>query len=348
MSKSRAFEAPRPKGNGDAATQASEWAAYLHSGGSTPAGRGAFEAWLAASADNRRAFERLEQTWRNLDHAIVWNKDLDASSGAIADTSRERNRRPRVPGVPSIAASIAAGVVAIGVAGYGVWRAATYDPITATQFSSGIGEIETVTLEDGTAITLGASSTLTTRFSKNARRAELTRGQAYFDVAAEAARVFSVRAAGTEVRVLGTEFDIAKRSSGVTVSVLAGLVDVVDLPDEDEPGNGRSVQLTGGEQVHAQLDGALSDKAAFAVDDAMGWREGRLDYKSTPLGLIIEDVNRYRTDKIVLEDEALAETVITITLPTDNTDLLLSGLAMSEDVEIERDYRGVVITPKPE
>ena len=344
MSKSRAFEAPRPKGNGDAATQASEWAAYLHSGGSTPAGRGAFEAWLAASADNRRAFERLEQTWRNLDHAIVWNKDLDASSGAIADTSRERKRRPRVPWV----ASIAAGVVAIGIVGYGVWRAAAYDPITATQFSSGIGEIETVTLEDGTAITLGASSTLTTRFSKNARRAELTRGQAHFDVAAEAARVFSVRAAGTEVRVLGTEFDIAKRSSGVTVSVLAGLVDVVDLPDEDEPGNGRSVQLTGGEQVHAQLDGALRDKAAFDVDDAMGWREGRLDYKSTPLGLIIEDVNRYRTDKIVLEDEVLAETVITITLPADNTDLLLSGLAMSEDVEIERDYRGVVITPKPE
>lgn len=336
-------DAALPQGAGDATAQAAEWGAYLHSGMSTPEGCRAFEAWLAKSAENRRAYEILEQTWRNLDHAIIGDKNLDAMAGAVAQASREGKSPLRVPW----AASIAASILAISAIGFSVWRTAYYDPVTELQFASGIGEIETVALEDGTSITLAASSALRIYYSKKQRRAELIRGQAHFDVVGEEARGFSVRAADTEVRVLGTEFDIAKRSSGVTVAVLEGLVDVADSSGEGGPSKASGVKLSEGEQVHAQLDGELGDKTAFELSDASSWREGRLDYKSTSLGLIIEDVNRYRMEKIILEDETLAETVITITLPTDNTDLLLSGLAMSEAVEIGRDHRGVVIAPKP-
>jgi ferric-dicitrate binding protein FerR (iron transport regulator) len=56
------------------------------------------------------------------------------------------------------------------------------------------------------------------------RDIELLSGQALFDVAKDPGRPFVVRSGGTEVRAVGTQFDVYKKHHGVVVTVIEGRV----------------------------------------------------------------------------------------------------------------------------
>ncbi len=63
--------------------------------------------------------------------------------------------------------------------------------------------------------------------SGNDRRVELISGEALFDVVHDETRPFSVMMDGSEIRVLGTRFNVYRKDSGdVVVTVLEGTVEV--------------------------------------------------------------------------------------------------------------------------
>src|SRR5690606_36020397 len=70
------------------------------------------------------------------------------------------------------------------------------------------GQYQT-TLADGTKVWLNAGSSLTypMHFAGNERRVTLE-GEAYFDVSHDAERPFIVHVNDTEIRVLGTQFNV--------------------------------------------------------------------------------------------------------------------------------------------
>lgn len=319
---------------------AARWAALLHSGTASEADRQAFTHWLAASDDHRAAFHLLEQSWRDLDFAVVADPALDAEADRIATApppARAAAWRRVVPAAAALAASL---LVAVGL-----WQLVRDDPVTALRYASAVGEIRTVTLPDGSDVTLAGASTLAVRFSEAERRTELERGQAYFDVASDVSRAFSVRAAGLNVRVLGTAFDVQLGASDVRVSVAEGVVEVRDLRDDGGPAPSPPVSqtLSAGDRVYAALDGTLGEVRPFDPATLAAWRGGRLDYRNTPLARVIEEVNRYRPIKIVLGDQTLADLPVTLSVPVDRTDLLLSGLELSEGVEIARQGSTMII-----
>ena len=91
-----------------------------------------------------------------------------------------------------------------------------------TTIATGIGERARITLPDGTKISLNAESQLTYingEFNKNSRNITFD-GEAYFDVAKDAARAFVVNSHGLEVKVLGTKFNFFARG-GETTSTLS-------------------------------------------------------------------------------------------------------------------------------
>ena len=322
---------------------AAEWAARLHSGTATEADRQAFARWLSASDDHRAAFQLLEQSWRDLDFAVTADPALDAETDRIATAPPPARPTPWRRAWPAVAAAAAALLVAVGV-----WQLMRADPAVELRYASAVGEIRTVTLPDGSAVTLAGASALTTRFSGAHRRTELVRGQAYFDVVPDTGRAFSVRAAGLDVRVRGTAFDVQLGERDVRVSVAEGVVEVGDPPDADAasaPPASVTVSrtLAAGERVYAGLDGTLGEVRSFDPATLSAWRAGRLDYRNTPLSRVIEEVNRYRPIKIVLGDQALADLPVTISMPVDRTDLLLSGLQLSEGVEATRQGATLVL-----
>jgi transmembrane sensor len=89
------------------------------------------------------------------------------------------------------------------------------------------GEQRFVSLVDGSTVELNSRSRVRIRFSDNERDVDLIEGQALFHVAHDAARPFIVHSGTTLVRAVGTQFDVYRKESGTTVTVVEGRVAVL-------------------------------------------------------------------------------------------------------------------------
>lgn len=355
------LQPPRP-GEGGVRGQAEAWLAYLYSGAATDAGRRQFSRWLRESPEHTAAYADAEQLWRDLglataaaetpreDDRVITpfvQRNMQASRAAAAGARRYSRRTAFATAATLV---IATAIVAV---------LQFYDP-NRTRYASAVGQIETVQLADGSRVTLSGDSAIVAHISEHERRVELTRGRAYFDVAKDQRRIFHVRAAATEIRVVGTAFDVNKSPDGVRVSVTEGKVQVTEVPSflnrltgldgNDAPAhnpqptvhnpqptthNPQSTILEPGQQLLAALDGKLAaEPATFDPDEALSWKQGRLRYVNTRLATVVDEVNRYREDKIVLADKTLRDYRVTTSFKTDETDQLLSGLAKSYPVQI--------------
>src|SRR5690606_22131597 len=82
-------------------------------------------------------------------------------------------------------------------------------------------------LEDGTKVWLNSSSKISypKKFSTGSRKVTLY-GEAYFDVAKDKNRPFLIETNGTEIRVLGTSFNVNAYNETVSTTLVEGSLKV--------------------------------------------------------------------------------------------------------------------------
>jgi transmembrane sensor len=100
-----------------------------------------------------------------------------------------------------------------------VWQRERYP-----SYATDIGEHRSLALSDGSTVDLNARSKLRIEFSKDERLVELLEGQALFQVAKDKSRPFIVKSGDATVRAVGTQFDVDRKATGTTVTVLEGRV----------------------------------------------------------------------------------------------------------------------------
>jgi transmembrane sensor len=235
----------------------------------------------------------------------------------------KHSERPS-PRVFRVAAAIL--LLAIGTAA----GLSAYHRFSVLHYETGIGEQRDVLLPDGSRVTLNTNTALTVKYSAERRYMDLERGEALFAVKRNPTRPFEVTAGGTLTRALGTEFNVDLRKSGVTVSVLEGVVRVAPTADDSTmpraAGAGGSAvaippaALAKGQalQFQPQARRLLEEKADLKRIDA--WRTRRLEFSNTPLSEAVEEVNRYSTRVVVIGTHQLA-------------DVRVSGVFRTGDVE---------------
>ena len=174
----------------------------------------------------------------------------------------------------------------------GLWRQQV--PPWQQAMSTPRGQLARHRLPDGSALTLDADSRVLASFDGARRALQLVRGAAFFAVAHDAGRPFSVRAAGTQVTVLGTGFAVELAGSAdtpvVLVTVEHGRVRVqpdVTRPDAVVLGPGDALGIT------ADVAGRMPHLHRGQAD-AAPWRDGWLSFSRTPLGQAAERISRYR------------------------------------------------------
>jgi transmembrane sensor len=199
-----------------------EWVARMHSGSMSTADHVALEAWLARRPENRRDYERTRSLW-------TLAQDLQSSTAARSYMAKDRARRrsaalrPR-PLMFGLGAGLAAAMIALTV--LPLWNV----------YSTGTGEIRTVTLDDGSTVWLNGDSRLRVDFTAPTRRVVLERGEAFFKVAHDTSRPFVVDAESQRITVTGTQFDVRRAPESVEVSVTEGHVNVDSAASPDESG----------------------------------------------------------------------------------------------------------------
>ena len=153
-------------------------------------------------------------------------------------------------------------------------------------------------LSDGTKVWLNASSSLTfpTSFAANERKVILT-GEAYFEVAKDKKRPFTVSVNNMQVNVLGTHFNVNAYEDEATVNttLLEGSV----LLSE----NGKKVFLKPGQQAQKQKTGAIVVNNNVNIDEVMGWKNGVFYFENANLQTVLREISRWYDVDVIFEKE---------------------------------------------
>lgn len=170
-------------------------------------------------------------------HAIIDMAELISIKSATAPvgaiTTEKRGSRKSIGMTAFI--SLAATVLIAVVSGY-MSHKLTYDSLTSqmTSVEAPFGEHFIVTLPDNSTVHLnsGAKLEYPIMFKKDRREVHLT-GEALFDVTHDESKPFIVNTFASEVRVLGTKFNVEadQKNNMFSTTLLEGRVKVVNLSD---------------------------------------------------------------------------------------------------------------------
>jgi ferric-dicitrate binding protein FerR (iron transport regulator) len=155
-------------------------------------------------------------------------------------------------------------------------------------------------LPDGTRVWLNAASSITypTAFTGKERKVSIY-GEAYFEVAKDAAKPFKVGVLtsegairnGTEVEVLGTHFNINAYNNEALVktSLLEGKVKI----KSDYYNGKQSAILKPGQQAQVEVKGKLKVKDNADMEEAVAWKNGEFLFQSADIGTMMRQVARW-------------------------------------------------------
>jgi len=315
-------------------TIAAAWFARKRSGEMTEQEARVLAAWLDADPVHRNAYELAGEVW-------------GAAEGVRANPTmlaiRERAMRRRYFGWAGRGAAIAASVVLAVFGGWAAMERTPSGPVVSTglatqadlagtkerAFATAVGEQRTVTLGDGTVVTLDTDTAIHAREGGRVRLVELDRGQAFFKVAHDRSRPFLVRAAGRTVVAVGTEFGVRLDRGGIAVTLIQGKVRV------EAPINGRgdgrfsryvqTTELTPGSRLEA-ADGKPWAISEVDPDRAASWMTDKLVFEDEPLSKVVAELNRYSKRRIVIADPTLAAEPVSGSFRTDDIDESLRAI----------------------
>ncbi|MFT3803918.1 MAG: FecR domain-containing protein [Burkholderiaceae bacterium] len=277
----------------------------------------AFQAWLQADADHRRAYARWESHWKALDgipadtvahlrRNLQRDKEREDVGPARADVPRRRLL------VPAFAAASVAALA--GGTGLLAWNRRQAGPEFAQAFGTQRGQQIDAPLPDGSRLRLDTATRIEVAYYRQRREVRLLEGQAVFSVRGDSARPFHVLAGPVGVTVVGTRFSVRYTphlpgNEGVQVAVEEGRVRVVrrDRRSADTLGDlPGAVFLAAGQQVRADAAGTLASTQAVPGQDIAPWRDSRISFVDTPLAQALAELERYGSTGLAVRDPAVA------------------------------------------
>lgn len=319
--------------------EALDWLRRLTSGGMTRADVEALDRWRAQSRAHRQAFARANLLWDVLEPVA---REAGAANPMLARplSARPLARRAVLAGT---AAAAAAGVAYVAVRPpLHLWPAISElkaDYRTATGERRQVSLASGITLEMNTRTSLAAQplpdlSSRATEQGEGAYALELISGQ--IAVAVQGSVSGPVKIAAAEGQALATRahFDVRRDDSSVCVTCSEGAVHVTF----------RSLiaALGAGEQVRYDARG-LGPVVAVDSSVVTSWQRGLLIFRDVPLAHVVEEVNRYRSGKIILLNAALGQRKVVAGFRIDQIDDVVAYVSQTFGLRARALPGGIVL-----
>lgn len=223
----------------------------------------------------------------------------------------------------SIAASV---ILLIGLISYTTF-------FTSTSFTSGYGEMQTITLPDGSLVTLNSKSTLsfnTYNWDKN-RKLSL-KGEAFFDV--QKGSTFTVNTPQGNVTVLGTEFTIHTQPGYFNVVCYEGKVRIHDFSNNKTNILTPSLGYQNSDNQNAIELQYQGNKPA--------WINAQSVFKSTPIKHVFTALeNQYN---ILIEYRDFDDTILfTGVFPNNNKEIALETVLKSVNLNYSTQENRIIL-----
>ena len=247
--------------------------------------------------------------------------------------------------------AIAAAVTALALAF--VWHDRGAEPGDAGAPSNGAiadyrtrpGQRASMTLADGSRMTLGPATTARVRVAKDGAVDVAVDGEASFAVKHDTRRPFLVRAGRATARVLGTEFLVQHYATDrdARILVVEGRVQVAA-----ERGGASAPAILGASAMGTVTDsGAIRVEQGIPAERYAAWMRGALTFENVPVSKIVTDLGRAYDVEIRLADSALAKRVITWRVETERYPLTRALRELTELLDAHVVRSGKILTLAP-
>lgn len=316
------------------ADTAAAWIARLDRGPLTDAESAALDDWLDADSRHFGAFIRAEAVLASFDRAQVLPMSAEDSTGP---DSKPTSRRTVIGW--AAAASIAASLTA-------VMLVQNQSTVPATRYASGADPMQQLDLADGSRLKLGPQTEMRVRLASRERRIEMLRGAAFFDVAPDPARPFTVSYRTVAVTAVGTSFSVEEASPGeMRVLVRHGRVTI-------SSGRGQPpVYATAGDRatwsVARPESIAMTRLNVQELHRELAWTEGMLVFEGQTIGEAAAAFARYGSFRIMIPDKRLARRKVSGWFAANDPRGFAVAAAASLGATVEHQRDGVVIRPAP-
>lgn len=310
--------------------EAEYWLVMLRSPNLTPEKEAKFFTWLERSQAHQSAYIKAEQTWER---------------GSVMAEAQSRYQAPVTNNEPRISNffnfdswqyGLVAGVFFIALGIVGVWK---YDVNASTTafYQTSVGQQQEVLLSDGSTLVLNTNSKIRTVISRQQRQVYLEYGEVFFSVAKDAGRPFDVYTDAGLVRVLGTQFSVYDSGERTLVTVLEGSVAVDNQANQSGQPFEADVTLVKNQQVVVEEVSATSVPRVVDASAKLGWRSKSLVFRGDSLQKVVDQLNRYFDEHIIIDDPELAEKKVAAVIQVSDFDIMLSTLEQALGLEIKRD-----------
>lgn len=313
------------------------WFARLRSDRVSPSERRRFSRWASSDDSHLSAYAALEEMWDE-------TGEMAADDAIVAMRKDALRLRPEPHrGRWRKFAGVAAILLSFVVVGLAIIRSPqpTPPPAIVAQaeiYRTDVGERSTVTLRDGSVVELNTDTVLQADFSGRERDIRLLRGQALFQVAHDTNRPFVVKAAGQRVTAVGTIFDVRVEAGSMRVTLLEGVVEVEHDSNLVRPDSKQVQRLEPGDQLVAATDQPFQVTHVDPVQ-TVSWRTGQVIFSDEPLSQVVEEINRYSRQKVVLADPSLADLRISGVFRAGSTGNFVAALDGAFPIRSERDAK---------
>lgn len=186
--------------------------------------------WIGENEANKKHYEQLKQIWDASEHLIIHSavNEEDAWNRLQQRIHKDENKKQKTFSWKKAAMGIAAGLLLFITAGifYNSW---SHQVLTLASDDM----VLTDTLSDGTVVTLNKHTMLRypRNFSGNERSVTLD-GEAFFDVAPDKQKPFIIKANESNIKVVGTSFNVNSSAERTEVIVTTGVVEVSNNEDK--------------------------------------------------------------------------------------------------------------------
>jgi transmembrane sensor len=276
------------KVNKEVQDEAIRWHARLCATDTSDAEYEAFSKWIAADPQHAAAFGFVEEMDEKLDslRAVdpggldgLLQKNVTAPTPSVANDNLVRRRI-------AIAASV---VMFLSLSIFTLTGSRLFSGVEHIALSAPADQFRVSRLSDGSVITLAPGASFEADLRKRQRSVSKLSGVAYFDVAPDKQRPFSIALGDHIVTVVGTEFEIGAFDAHQNIAVAEGIVSVRNTSAPPMT----ATHLSIGEQM--SLSGQSPEGAISKVTpaDVGAWRGGQFEFDGATAQTIIDRLNRF-------------------------------------------------------
>ena len=295
--------------------------------------------WIASNEDFH---DWLENQVDNSSAEMDAEKQADILAKIHEKIAVQSKQKFVLPGWAKTVAAVAL-IVLMAVSAAIYFRSNQPNMIQYAEIGALRGQKASVTLPDGTKITLNSESTLkySTNYNQSDRAVELV-GEAYFEVAKNKKIPFVVKAGKLEIEAKGTAFNIKAypTDNSISTTLTEGKIEVKTPVDVLNMIPNERMEYNNADQTFRKL--TLTD-----AEGSIGWLNDELSFENATLAEVVANFSRIYNIDIQFASESIKEQRFTGKINNNSLLSVLRIISLTSPIRFEQKDSVVILYEIP-